>query len=146
MRKRLIVLAALAVYMELVFHIYMGLDMEYAPLFLCAAAAWGFLASAAVSLLPERAGRIVGAILTLLMSVVYMAECICKQILQQYYQIVDGLDTAAGNHLGDYKDAVWQALRENMPGFFLLVALPLGVWFFTVSRTVEKEPGRRKVG
>lgn len=141
MRKRLIVLAALAVYMELVFHIYMGLDMEYAPLFLCAAAAWGFLASAAVSLLPERAGRIVGAILTLLMSVVYMAECICKQILQQYYQIVDGLDTAAGNHLGDYKDAVWQALRENMPGFFLLVALPLGVWFFTVSRTVEKEPG-----
>ena len=103
MRKRLIVLAALAVYMELVFHIYMGLDMEYAPLFLCAAAAWGFLASAAVSLLPERAGRIAGAILTLLMSVVYMAECICKQILQQYYQIVGGLDTAAGNHLGDYK-------------------------------------------
>ncbi|WP_171031561.1 MULTISPECIES: LTA synthase family protein [Eubacteriales] len=140
MGKRIFVLEALSVYMELVFHIYMGLDMRYAPLFLCASAAWGFLAAAAVSLLPERAGRAVGAILILLMSVVYMAEFICKKILQQYYQIVGGLDTAAGNHLGDYLAAVWQALRENIPGLFLLVVLPLGVWILTVRRAGKKEP------
>ena len=40
MRKRIFVLAALAVYLELVFHLYMGLDMRYAPVFLCAAAAY----------------------------------------------------------------------------------------------------------
>ena len=53
MRKRIFVLAALAVYLELVFHLYMGLDMRYAPVFLCAAAAWGLLATAVVLLFAQ---------------------------------------------------------------------------------------------
>ena len=73
MRKRIFVLAALAVYLELVFHLYMGLDMQYAPVFLCAAAAWGLLATAVASLLPRKVRRAVGAVITLLMTVVYMA-------------------------------------------------------------------------
>ncbi len=138
MRKRIFVLAALAVYMELVFHLYMGLDMQYAPVFLCAAAAWGLLATAVVLLLPRKAWRAVGAVITLLMTVVYMAECICKVILQQYYQIIGGLETAAGNHLGDYSAAVWGALAENIPGILLMVVLPLGVYFLATKETKKE--------
>ena len=138
MRKRIFVLAALAVYLELVFHLYMGLDMRYAPVFLCAAAAWGLLATAVASLLPKKARRVVGAVITLLMTVVYMAECICKVILQQYYQIIGGLETAAGNHLGDYSAAVWTALAENIPGILLMVVLPLGVYFLATKETIKE--------
>ncbi len=138
MRKRIFVLAALAVYLELVFHLYMGLDMWYAPVFLCAAAAWGLLATAVVLLLPRKAWRAVGAVITLLMTVVYMAECICKVILQQYYQIIGGLETAAGNHLGDYSAAVWTALAENIPGILLMVVLPLGVYFLATKETIKE--------
>ena len=138
MRKRIFVLAALAVYLELVFHLYMGLDMRYAPVFLCAAAAWGLLATAVASLLPKKARRVVGAVITLLMTVVYMAECICKVILQQYYQIIGGLETAAGNHLGDYSAAVWTALAENISGILLMVVLPLGVYFLATKETIKE--------
>lgn len=138
MRKRIFVLAVLAVYLELVFHLYMGLDMWYAPVFLCAAAACGLLATAVVLLLPRKAWRAVGAVITLLMTVVYMAECICKVILQQYYQIIGGLETAAGNHLGDYSAAVWGALAENIPGILLMVVLPLGVYFLATKETKKE--------
>ena len=138
MRKRIFVLAALAVYLELVFHLYMGLDMQYAPVFLCAAAAWGLLATAVASLLPRKVRRAVGVVITLLMTVVYMAECICKVILQQYYQIIGGLETAAGNHLGDYSAAVWGALAENIPGILLMVVLPLGVYFLATKETIKE--------
>ena len=144
MRKRIFVLAALAVYLELVFHLYMGLDMRYAPVFLCAAAAWGLLATAVVLLLPRKVRRAVGAVITLLMTVVYMAECICKVILQQYYQIIGGLETAAGNHLGDYSAAVWGALAENIPGILLMVVLPLGAYFLA-TRETKKDPGEADI-
>lgn len=144
MRKRIFVLAALTVYLELVFHLYMGLDMRYAPVFLCAAAAWGLLATAVASLLPKKARRVVGAVITLLMTVVYMAECICKVILQQYYQIIGGLETAAGNHLGDYSAAVWAALAENIPGILLMVVLPLGAYFLA-TRETKKDPGEADI-
>ena len=144
MRKRIFVLAALAVYLELVFHLYMGLDMRYAPVFLCAAAAWGLLATAVVLLLPRKVRRAVGAVITLLMTVVYMAECICKVILQQYYQIIGGLETAAGNHLGDYSAAVWGALAENIPGILLMVVLPLGAYFLA-TRETKKDPGEAAI-
>ena len=144
MRKRIFVLAALAVYLELVFHLYMGLDMRYAPVFLCAAAAWGLLATAVVLLLPRKVRRAVGAVITLLMTVVYMAECICKVILQQYYQIIGGLETAAGNHLGDYSAAVWAALAENIPGILLMVVLPLGAYFLA-TRETKKDPGEADI-
>lgn len=144
MRKRIFVLAALAVYLELVFHLYMGLDMRYAPVFLCAAAAWGLLATAVVLLLPRKVRRAVGAVITLLMTVVYMAECICKVILQQYYQIIGGLETAAGNHLGDYSAAVWGALAENIPGILLMVVLPLGAYFLA-TRETKKDHGEADI-
>lgn len=144
MGKRIFVLAALAVYLELVFHLYMGLDMWYAPVFLCAAAAWGLLATAVASLLPKKARRAVGAVITLLMTVVYMAECICKVILQQYYQIIGGLETAAGNHLGGYSAAVWGALAENIPGILLMVVLPLGAYFLA-TRETKKDPGEADI-
>lgn len=141
-----LILAALAVYMELAFHLYMGLDMRYAPVFLTAAAAGGLFAAAVVSLLPRRAQRAAGAFVTLLMSVVCMAECIVRTIFQQYFQVVGGLDTAAGNHLGDYKSALWEALRGHVPGFFLLVLLPGALYFFVTGlpwKETEKDRGKK---
>ena len=141
-----LILAALAVYMELAFHLYMGLDMRYAPVFLTAAAAGGLFAAAVVSLLPRRAQRAAGAFVTLLMSVVCMTECIVRTIFQQYFQVVGGLDTAAGNHLGDYKSALWEALRGHVPGVFLLVLLPGALYFFVTGlpwKDAEKDRGKK---
>lgn len=140
MGKRIFVLAVLTVYLEFMFHLYMDLDMRYAPVFLCAASAWGLLITAVVLLLPKRARRAAGAVFLLLMTVVYMAECICKVILQQYYQIVGGLETAAGNHLGDYASAVWAALGKHIPGILLMVVLPLGVYFLMTKERKKVSP------
>lgn len=133
----------LPVYMELVFHLYMGLDMKYTPIFLLSAVSVGMIMTGILSLLPKRAVKAAGTAAVLLLCVVYTGECICKHILQQYYQIIGGLDTAAGNHLGDYSDAVIDAVAERWPGILLLFVLPLACWLWAASGS-EKTSGRPK--
>lgn len=128
----------LTIYLELVFHLYMGLDMRYAPVFLLSAASAGMLFSAILSILPDRAAKWAGTLVILVLCAVYTVECICKHILQQYYQIIGGLDTAAGNHLGDYKNAVAEALLARWQGIVLLLVLPVAGWLW-IALQKEKE-------
>ena len=100
-RKRLIRIWRLSipfffVWLELVFHLYMRLDMIYAPVFLLFAFAAGMLCTGVLFLLPERAARITGAVLVTGLSLLFTVECICKDILQQYYQIFSAAEDCGG--------------------------------------------------
>ena len=61
----------LTIYLELVFHLYMGLDMRYAPVFLLSAASAGMLFSAILSILPNRAAKWAGTLVILVLCAVY---------------------------------------------------------------------------
>ncbi len=117
-------------YLELVFHLYMKLDMSYAVVFLLLSFAGGMICAGILFFLPEKPARIVGIILSVGLSVLFVAECICKDILQQYYQIFSGAETAAGNHLTDYASAVVQSLWDHKIGIFFLLILPVLVLAF----------------
>lgn len=117
-------------YLELVFHLYMKLDMSYAVVFLLLSFAGGMICAGILFFLPEKPARIAGVILSVGLSVLFVAECICKDILQQYYQIFSGAETAAGNHLTDYASAVVQSLWDHKIGIFFLLILPVLVLAF----------------
>ena len=117
-------------YLELVFHLYMKLDMSYAVVFLLLSFAGGMICAGILFFLPEKPARIAGVILSVGLSVLFVAECVCKDILQQYYQIFSGAETAAGNHLTDYASAVVQSLWDHKIGIFFLLILPVLVLAF----------------
>lgn len=73
----------LFLYLELVFHLYMKLDMTYTAVFLLLSFAGGMICAGILFFLPEKPARIVGVILAVGLSVLFVAECICKDILQQ---------------------------------------------------------------
>ena len=114
------------VYMETVFHLYMGLDMKYTALFVLFDLAVGLLFAGILYYLKERPAKIAGAVLVAGLSLLFVGECICRDILQQYYQFFSAAETAAGNHLTDYLPAVLQSIVRHIPGIFLLMAVPLG--------------------
>ncbi len=67
-------------YLELVFHLYMSLDMSYAVVFLLLSFAGGMVFREYCFFL--KPARIVGIILSVGLSVLFVAECICKDGVQ----------------------------------------------------------------
>lgn len=131
-------------YLETVFHLYMKLDMGYFPVFAIMSFAIGMFVSGILYFLPRRAGIILGTIVTFITAAVFVIECICRDILQQYYQIFSAIDTAAGNRLTDYSSAVIQSISENAAGIFFMLAVPLIFFGFSVVQTkgkVRKQAG-----
>lgn len=140
----------LFVYLETVFHLYMKLDMKYTAVFLLLSFAAGLFCSGILFFIPEIPARITGGILTGCLSVLFVAECICRDILQQYYQIFSGVQTAAGNHLTDYSSAVVQSLLKNMPGILLLLVIPVFLYIICIiicrSGNKQKREQKKKKG
>lgn len=146
-KSRETLIVYLLIYLAVVFHLYMRLNFSFIGLVLLSALAAGLLASAVFFLLPERVSRHVELAAVILISLVYLGECLFKVILQQFYPILSGLDTAAGNHLTDYKAAVIQACEENIPGILLLFVLPVAVIIWDLifyGKTTEFHFKRRK--
>jgi hypothetical protein len=80
--------------------------------------------------------QLIQVVLTFFLAFIYVAELLCKAILQQYYQFFSVLSTAAGNKLSDYKDAVFQGILENYVG---IIGLFLPVFFaYSSDSLVEK--------
>ena len=121
-------------YLELVFHLYMKLDMSYAVVFLLLSFAGGMICAGILFFLPEKPARIAGVILSVGLSVLFVAECVCKDILQQYYQIFSGAETAAGNHLTDYASAVVQSLWDHKIGIFFVIFKKSIFVFFHIEK------------
>lgn len=142
-RKDELAVAAIIAFIEVVFHIYMGLDMKYFTLFFISAASFGMLCTAILYCFPEKISKIAGMVIIVLLSVIFGAECLCKEILQQYYQIVSGMETAAGNHLMDYNAAVQEALMIHIPGLFLMVVVPIGCYISLHLRIKVQEDKKK---
>ena len=116
----------LFVYLETVFHLYMNLSMKYAPVFLILAFAAGMICSGILFFIAEQHARIIGFVIITAASLMFTVECICKDILQQYYQIFSGAETAAGNKLTDYASTVAGSILDNKTGIFLMLIISLG--------------------
>ena len=114
----------LLLYLELVFHLYMRLRMAYFPIIACFAVSLGMLVSALVNCFSKRTRHILTSVFSLFLAVLFCVEMICRRILQQYFQLFSALDTAAGNRLGDYRNAVVKALEQNWIGLLLMLVVP----------------------
>ena len=118
----------LFLYLEIIFHMYMKLDMTYMPVFLLLAFSAGLFWDGVLFFLPDRPARIAGGVLVVMMSLIFIIECICRDILQQYFQIFGGAEIAVENQLTDYTSTVIQSFWENKTGIFLLFVLPVSVY------------------
>lgn len=139
----------LLVYISVAFHFYMQLNPFYIGIVVLASLSVGFLVAAILFVLPNRLRRYVELILVLLTSLVYLGECLFKVTLQQFYPILSGLDTAAGNQLTDYKDAAVLACKENIAGILLLFIIPVGavlIRLFVRRNAPAVKPARRAAG
>lgn len=127
----------LFVYLELFFHLYMRLQVDYLLLILPFGISAGLLLSPCLLLLRGKFRAVVQFVLTFFLAFIYVAELLCKAILQQYYQFFSVLSTAAGNKLSDYKEAVFQGILENYVG---IIGLFLPVFLSIVLiRWLKKE-------
>ena len=137
----------LMVYLAAAFHFYMQLNPFSIGIVVLASLSAGLFVAAILFVLPDRMGRYVELILIILISLVYLGECLFKVTLQQFYPILSGLDTAAGNRLTDYKDAAIQACVENLPGIVILFVFPVGiavVWLFLRRNRMDYSIKRKK--
>lgn len=117
-------LPGLILYMELIFHIYMKLSIKYLLVWVGFSIASGFFLETLTRCFSDK-GRLIGrGVVTLLISVLYCVEMICKDILQQYFQLFSSMETAAGNHLTDYLAAIGSSMRGNWFGFILMLLIP----------------------
>lgn len=132
----------LFLYLEVVFHLYMGLELKYFAVFGGFALAAGLVPGIAACCFRFRIRNVVIPVLTLLVSVLFCVEMICRDILQQYYQLFSAAGTAAGNHLGDYRAAVTESLRTNWTGLVFLLVVPGAVCAVLHFRGPKKECGR----
>lgn len=119
----------LFIFLELIFHIYMGMELKYFPIYLLFGISAGCLFSIFIMNFGRRANGIICKVLTVLLCLIYGAEIMCKKILQTYYQLFSTAGTALNNNLTDYKDAVFQAIAEN---WFIVLILLLPIVFIFV--------------
>lgn len=133
------IIPVIFLYLEIVFHLYMKLDMAYLPVFAIMSFAIGMFVSGILYFLPRRAAITAGAAVTVITAAIFVIECICRDILQQYYQIFSAIDTAAGNRLTDYSSAVIQSVSENAAGILLMLALPVVLLIISFCRSHKAE-------
>ena len=133
------IIPVIFLYLEIVFHLYMKLDMAYFPVFAIMSFAIGMFVSGILYFLPLKAAITAGAAVTVITAAIFVIECICRDILQQYYQIFSAIDTAAGNRLTDYSSAVIQSVSENAAGILLMLALPVVLLIISFCRSHKAE-------
>lgn len=128
----------LLVYLEVVLHLAAGSAMVYFPIYLLFSLSAGSLLSLLPVLLPWRVGRILTVVLSLLLTLLFVAEFIAKRTLLSYYPL-STLETAAGNRLSDYMGVILPAIAAALPlllVFFLptLLLWPLFQWGLTAGQ------------
>ena len=140
------IIPVIFLYLEIVFHLYMKLDMAYFPVFAIMSFAIGMFVSGILYFLPLKAAITAGAAVTVITAAIFVIECICRDILQQYYQIFSAIDTAAGNRLTDYSSAVIQSVSENAAGILLMLAVPVVLLIISFKYSGNEENIRKAAG
>ena len=119
---RLLFFPLLFLYEELVLHIAMGSTLAYLPIYLFFSIAGGLVVAALTIPFPYRVNQFLTRFFTFLISLVYIVEIVCKQILQSYYPLSTA-GTAAENHLTDYIDVIIPTVLKDIP-LILIIFLP----------------------
>ena len=130
---RLLFFPMLFLYLELVLHIYMGMDLKYLPIYLVFSLAAGFLFTAVTLPFRRSVNNILSKVLTVVFSLTYVVEVIAKKILQSYYPL-STLKLAAGNRLTDYSDVIFSTVVQSVP-VILVFFLP-AIFLFVFGRRV----------
>ena len=136
---KLLYFPILVFYMEMVFHLYLKMNMKYIFLFGGFAVAIGMLLSLLTIRITGRIGKTITGIVTGLLALAYGAEIVCKDILQQFYPLFSALDTAAGNHLEDYGQAIWGSLAKNWLVLIFLIVIPFAAYIIFIVRVRQKK-------
>lgn len=118
------------VYLEVVFHLYMGLAMKYAPIMILFGISLGLILSLFTINFGHLANKIIAYIITILSSLIFCIEMVCKVVLKQYYQLLSTADTAANNKLTDYMDAIIKGIVSNLWGIFLMLVPVILIFIF----------------
>lgn len=121
------------IYLEVVFHWYMKLDMKYTPVLIGFAISLGLVLALFTMNFGHRVNKCFAYIITCLSSLVFCIEMVCKTVLQQYYQLLSSADTAANNKLTDYMDAIIDGIVVNLLGIFLML-IPVILIFILGSK------------
>jgi len=117
------------VYLEIVFHLYMDLNMQYMGMIIPFAVSMGLFFSLLTIWFSPKLNVLFAGILTVVICIVFCVEMICKIVLQQYYQLFSVASTATQNKLTDYTDAVITGIAKNIPGLLLLL-VPIAFMLF----------------
>ena len=118
---KLLLLPVLFVWLELVLHISMGMQMKYCLIYILHGLMYGFFFSGLCSILPKKASLIAVKTVSIIISVVFCIEFVAKNILQDFYP-ASMLRTAMGNHLTDYIGAIISLIAARFIVILLFIA------------------------
>ena len=77
------IIPVIFLYLEIVFHLYMKLDMAYLPVFAIMSFAISMFVSGILYFLPRRAAITAGAAVTVITAAIFVIECICRPSIRQ---------------------------------------------------------------
>lgn len=112
---------AMLIYLEIVLHWYMQLDLKYTPILVLFNMAFGFVLALVTILFRPKVNKVVAYIITAITSLIFCIEMICKVVLKQYYPLLSSADTAVNNKLLEYWGGIIRGVASNMLGLFLLL-------------------------
>ena len=130
-------------YLELAFHMYMGLDMKYVAVYGGFAIVLGLVLYALTYMFPKKARTVFRGVISLVMAVLFCIEIVCKDILQQYFQLFSAAETAMGNRLEDYWNAIRTSLLQNWFGLAAMLVIP-GLFFVLTTTRMKKSDKKWK--
>lgn len=119
---RILYFPLLFVYLELVLHLFMKMEMRYFVIIFVFSLAAGCFCTALTMPFKRSVNRVLAKVLSAVISLVYIIELIAKRILQSYYPF-STLGLAAENRLTDYWDAIVSMVVRSIP-IILVLLLP----------------------
>ncbi|MCR5010130.1 MAG: sulfatase-like hydrolase/transferase [Clostridia bacterium] len=129
------------VWLELVLHIFMGMELKYAPIYILHGLMYGFIFSFITKLFPKKASLTISKIWAFIMSLLFGVEFIAKNILQDFYP-ASMLKTAAGNHLSDYIGAIVIMIGKKIH-VLILFFLPVILAFIFLRKPLKSKIKKR---
>ena len=129
------------VWLELVLHIFMGMELKYAPIYILHGLMYGCIFTIITQLFNKKASLIISKIWMFLMALIFGIEFIAKNILQDFYP-VSMIKTAAGNHLTDYIGAILIMIGKKIH-VLILFFLPVILAFIFLKKPLKSKIKKR---
>jgi phosphoglycerol transferase MdoB-like AlkP superfamily enzyme len=102
----------------------MRMDLAYALVYILFAASIGTLLSLMIGFLPIKVRFKAALFVVFVLDIVFFGEILCRDILQEFYQIISGLSVATGNNIMEFNDVIIAGIKGNLL-IMVLIFLPL---------------------